>query len=98
MSESVVVTDLVAWLLPPVVVPPLVSLMAPVAAVTVELPAAVGVPETGHEMLDPAGTVAGGVGVQVPTLTPGGSPLTEHVAAAALAVALALLVHRMVPL
>lgn len=97
MSEPVVVSVAVAELLPPVVVPPLLSLVAPVVAVRVEAPAAVGVPLTGHEMLAPAATVAGGTGVQVPTVTPAGNPASEHVAAVALAVAVALLVHLSVP-
>ena len=98
MSEPVVVIDAVAELFPPVVVPPLASLVAPVVAVSVVLPVAVGVPETVHEMLEPAATVAGGVGVQVPTVTPGGSPETEHDAFVAEAVAVALFVHLSVPL
>ena len=97
MSEPDVATALVAVLLPPAVVPPLPSLVAPVVAVTVDEPGAVGVPETPHEMLAPAATVAGGVGVQTPTVTPGGRPEMEHVAAVALAVAVALLVHLTVP-
>ena len=86
-----------AELLPPAPVPPLVSFVAPVEAVTVALPGAVGVPLTAHEMLLPAATVAGGVGEQVPTVTPAGRPETLHVAAKALAVAVALLVHLTVP-
>lgn len=42
--------------------------------------------------------MAGGVGVQVPTVTPGGNPEMLHVALVALAVADALLVHLIVPL
>ena len=97
MSDPDVTTAFVAELFPPVVVPPLVSLVAPVVAVTVTEPEAVGVPETAHEMLEPAATVAGGVGVQVPSVTPGGRPLAEQVAFVALAVAVALLVQRTVP-
>lgn len=97
MSEPVVVTGLVAVLLPPVVVPPLESLVAPVDTETVVAPDAVGVPLTGHEMLAPAATVAGGVGVQVPAVTPGGRPEMAQDAAVALAVAVALLVQRIVP-
>jgi len=78
-------------------VPPLVSLVAPVVTVTVDEPLAVGVPLTGQLMLAPAATVAGGTGVQAPTVTPAGSPLTEQVAAVALAVAVAEFVHRIVP-
>lgn len=86
-----------AVLLPPVPVPPLVSLVAPVEAVRVALPGAVGVPLTGQEMLAPIATVAGTVGVQVPIVTPAGRPDSEQVAATALAVAVALLVHLSVP-
>jgi hypothetical protein len=98
ISEPATATAFVAVLLPPPVVPPLVSFAAPVEAVTVEVLAAVGVPETVQEMLAPTATVAGGVGVQVPTVTPGGRPETEHIAFTALAVAVALLVHLTVPL
>ena len=98
MSEPTVAIALLAELLPPAVVPPLTSLTAPVVTETVDVPAAVGVPLTVHEMLEPAATSAGGVGVQVPTLTPGGKPLTAQLAFVAEAVALALLVHLMVPL
>jgi hypothetical protein len=98
ISEPATATAFVAVLLPPLVTPPFVSLSAPVEAVTVDEPAAVGVPETAHEMLAPAATVAGGVGVHVPTVTPGGKPETEHDAFVAAAVAVALLVHFIVPL
>lgn len=98
MSEPLTATGLVAVLLPPPVVPPLMSLAAPVEAVAVDDPAAVGVPDTAHEMLAPAATVTGGVGVHAPTVTPGGKPETEQLADAALAVAVALLVHLIVPL
>jgi hypothetical protein len=97
MSAPPVAISWDAWLLPPVVVPPLVSLVAPVETATVVLPDVVGVPDTGQLMLAPAATVAGGVGVHVPTVTPAGKPLTAQVAAVALAVAVALLVQRMVP-
>ena len=97
ISEPATATACVVVLLPPAVVPPLVSLVAPVVAVTVTLPEAVGVPLTGHEMLKPAATVAGGVGEQVPIVTPAGRPDTAQLAAAALAVAAALFVHLMVP-
>jgi hypothetical protein len=69
-----------------------------VVTVTVVEPLAVGVPETGQEMLLPAATVAGGAGAHVPTVTPGGRPVTAQVALTALAVAVALFVHLMVPL
>ena len=97
MSELAVATALVAELLPPEPVPPLVSLVAPVTTDTFEVPEAVGVPETVQEMLLPTATVAGVVGVHVPSVTPAGRPDTAHVALTALAVAVALLVHRMVP-
>lgn len=97
ISEPEVVTDAVAVLLPPVVVPPLVSFVAPVVAVTVTAPAAVGVPNTKHEMLAPAATVAGGTGVHELTVTPAGKPLMAHVALEAGAAALTLLVQRTVP-
>ena len=97
MSEPTAVIDPVAVLLPPVVVPPFESLVAPVDTVTVVAPEAVGVPETEQEMLAPAEMVAGGAGVQVPTVTPGGKPEIKQDAAVALAVAVALLVHFTVP-
>ena len=97
MSEPLVAMACVAWLLPPEVVPPLMSLVAPVVAVTVVLPDAAGMPLTEQEMLEPAATVAGVDGVHAPTVTPGGSPVTEQLAANALAVAVALLVHSTVP-
>ena len=97
MSEPVVVRVAVAVLLPPVVVPPFESLVAPVVAVSVFAPTAVGVPLTGQEMLEPATTVAGVAGVHVPTVTPGGRPASEQDALVALAVAVALLVHLRVP-
>lgn len=75
----------------------MVSLVAPVVTDAVVVPGAVGVPETEQEIDAPTATVAGGVGVQVPTVTPGGSPEIEHVAFEALAVAVAEFVHRMVP-
>ena len=98
ISDAVVVMIPVAELLPPVVVPPTLSFEAPVVAVKVVAPMAVGVPVTGQEMLVLGATVAGGAGVQVPTVTPGGSPLMAHVAAVALTVASAVLVHLRVPL
>ncbi|MEZ5854625.1 MAG: hypothetical protein R3D67_07695 [Hyphomicrobiaceae bacterium] len=83
MSEPVGAMVLVAWLLPPLVVPPLVSLPAPVVTVTVAEAVLVGVPETVQEMLLPEATVAGGVGVHVPTVTPAGKPEMAHDAATA---------------
>lgn len=97
ISDAFVATVVDAELLPPVPVPPLVSLVAPVVAVTVTLPVAVGVPETVQEMLAPMATDAGGVGVQVPTVTPAGRPETLQLAATAAAVAEPLLVHSTVP-
>ena len=52
MSDEVVVMFAVAVLLPPAVVPPLLSLVAPVVTVTVTAPEDVGVPVTGQTMLD----------------------------------------------
>ncbi|MEZ5854621.1 MAG: hypothetical protein R3D67_07675 [Hyphomicrobiaceae bacterium] len=67
------------------VVPPLVSLVAPVVAVMVEVPAAVGVPETGQEIVAAAARDATGVaGVHAPTVNPAGSPETAQVAPSAL--------------
>ena len=97
ISDPTVAIVCVAELLPPAPVPPLVSLVAPVVALAVVDPAAVGVPDTGQMMLVPAATLAGGTGEHAPTVTPGGSPETAHVAFAAAAVALALLVHLIVP-
>ena len=97
MSDPDVTIACVAVLFPPAPVPPLLSLAAPVTTVTDVLPDAVGVPLTGHEMLAPATTIAGGVGVHAPTVTPAGSPEAAHVALAAAAVALALFVHLIVP-
>jgi hypothetical protein len=76
----------------------LVSLVAPVITEAVVTAGAVGIPDTGHEMLAPIATLAGAAGVQIPTVTPAGRPETAHVAFAAAAVADALFVHKMVPL
>ena len=97
MSEPTVAMALVAELLPPALVPPLVSLVAPVVTDAVVEPDAVGVPLTGQMMLAPAATVAGGRGEQAPTVTPGGRPVTVHVAFVALAVEAAALVHLIEP-
>ena len=97
MSEPAVAIACVAELLPPAVVPPLISFTAPVVTDTVVVPDAVGVPLTGQEIEKPAATLAGGTGEQVPTVTPGGRPLMAQLALAALAVALAALVHLIVP-
>ena len=97
MSDALDAIVALAELLPPVVVPPFVSLVAPVVAVTVVDPGALGVPLTGQLMLDPGATDAGGVGEQAPTVTPGGNPLTAHDALSALAVAAELFVHLIVP-
>jgi hypothetical protein len=59
--------------------------------------AEVGVPETGQVIEAPAATVAGGTGVQAPSVSPAGKPETLHVALVAEAVAPALFVHLMVP-
>ena len=97
ISEPTVAMACVAVLLPPLPVPPLVSLVAPVLTVAVVVPEAVGVPLTGQLMLAPATTVAGGSGEHAPTVTPGGRPLTAQVAFVALAVAAAAFVHLIVP-
>ena len=81
----------------PVLLAVLASLVAPVVTVTVDDPAAVGVPETGQEIEAPAATVAGGTGEHVPSVSPAGKPLTLQVAFVADAVAAALFVHLMVP-
>ena len=98
MSEPDVTIDAVVLLLPPAVVPPLVSLVAPVVTDTGVAPTAVGVPLIAQLILPPGSTVAGGVGEQLVTVTPGGKPATAHVAATALPVALALFAHSTVPL
>jgi hypothetical protein len=99
ISEATVATVLVAVLLPPVVRPPLVSLVAPVLAAAVVVAGAVGIPETGHEMDAPmASEAVGRVGEHVPTVTPGGRPVTAHETLVAAAVAVPLLVQRTVPL
>jgi hypothetical protein len=88
----------VAELLPPLLVPPLESLVAPVVTTTALDAAVVGVPVTGHEMLEPGATVAGGAGEQAPSTRPAGRPDTAHDALVAEAVAEPLLVHLMAPL
>ena len=72
----------------------LLSLVAPVVPVTVLLPSAVGVPDTGQVTVAPAGTLAAslqgvpdGLMVQAPTLRPLGKPVTlQRVAPVASAV------------
>ena len=98
MSAPVGESVLDAALLPPDVVPPLASLVAPVVTAIVAGVVEVGVPVTGQLMLAPAATVAGGTGVHAPTLKPAGNPEIAQPAFVALAVAAALFVHRMVPL
>ena len=98
MSEPVGDNVFEPVLFPVAVIPPLASLIAPVVTATVLEAADVGVPVTGQLMLAPAATVAGGVGVHAPRLRPAGKPVTAHDAFVALAVAVALLVQRMVPL
>lgn len=97
MSEPATATACDALLLPPAPVPPLMSLVAPVTTATVAVCDVVGVPLTGHEMLEPGATEAGVAGVQAPTVTPAGRPEIAHVALDAVADAAALLVHKMVP-
>jgi hypothetical protein len=98
MSELVGASVAVAELLPPLPVPPLESLVAPVVTTTALDAAVVGVPVTGQEMLAPGATVASGAGEQAPSTRPAGKPDTAHEALVADAVAAALLVHLMVPL
>jgi hypothetical protein len=98
MSEATTETVCVAALLPPADVLPFVSLVAPVTTETVLDEVAVGVPLMVQVMLVPAATVAGVDGEQAPTVTPAGKPVIAQDAAAALAVAVALLVHLTVPL
>jgi hypothetical protein len=81
----------------PVLLAVLGSLAAPVATVTVDEPAVVGAPETGHVMEALGATVAGGAGEQIPTVNPTGRPLMLQVALVAAAVAEAPLVHLIVP-
>ncbi len=54
-------------------------------------------PDTGQEIDGAGGDGGGGTGVQAPTVTPAGRPEMLHVADVALAVAVALLRHRIVP-
>jgi hypothetical protein len=98
ISEPRTLTPAVTVLLPPVVVPPLVSLVAPVVAVIETRPFVVGVPLTGHEIVPPGATLAGAAGVQAPTVTPAGRPEIAHVAFSAVPVAVALFRHTSVPL
>jgi hypothetical protein len=83
MSEPVVTMELVALLLPPVVMPPLPSLVAPVVSVRGEVPTAVGVPLTVHVMAAPIarGAVVNTVGRHA-TVKPTGSPAIAQVAPA----------------
>jgi hypothetical protein len=98
MSDATVAMTGDALLLPPAVVPPTVSLVAPVETETVVEPGAVGMPDTGQEIEAPAASDAtGSGGVHVPTVTPGGRPVTEHVGLIAAAVDNALFVHNTVP-
>ena len=77
------------------------SFVAPVVTTTGEVATAVGVPLIGQEILAPAAIVApaarGSADVQVPTVTPAGSPDIAQVALVAAAVAETLFVHLMVP-
>ena len=68
-------------MLPPVVVPPLMSLVAPVVKVNGDVPGAVGVPVTLQVMAAPMATVplVGTVGVQL-VLKPAGKPAIAQVA------------------
>ena len=74
------------------------SFVAPVVALTVADPAAVGVPETGHEIVPPKVTDAAGLaGVHAPSVSPAGNPLALHVAVLAATVPGAALVQTMLP-
>jgi hypothetical protein len=85
-------------LFPPVVIPPLLSLTAPVVTVTFAAAFDVGVPDTVHEIEAPAASEAAGeAGVHVPSVTPAGRFETAHVALSAAAVDVALFVHLIVP-
>jgi hypothetical protein len=86
MSEPAVLMVVAAWLLPPVVVPPLTSLPAPVVTLTAELPTAVGVPLTVQVMTPPMATVAGVAGEHT-LVRPAGRPATAQLALVAAAVA-----------
>ena len=81
-SEKAMAWHLVlVLLLPPVVVPPLTSLVAPVVKVNGDVPGAVGVPVTLQVMAAPMATVplVGTVGVQL-VLKPAGKPAIAQVA------------------
>jgi hypothetical protein len=80
ISEPAVTMVLEALLLPPLVVPPLPSLAAPVVKVNGEVPTAVGVPVTVQVMTAPTATVAkvGTAGTQT-LVKPTGKPVIEQV-------------------
>ena len=74
------------------------SFVAPVVALTVADPAAVGVPETGHEIVPPKVTDAAGLaGVHAPSVSPAGTPALQ-VAVVAATVPGAAFVQTTVPL
>lgn len=79
ISEPVTAIDVVAELLPPVPVPPLLSLVPPVVPVTVTVPVAVGVPDTEQVIAADGAIFVGGVG-EHDVVRPAGSPATAHVA------------------
>lgn len=62
-----------------VLLPRLLSFVAPVVPLTELVPAVVGIPVTEHVIVAPAATVAGGVGAQE-VVKPAGSPATEQAA------------------
>jgi hypothetical protein len=101
MSEPVVTMLLVTVLLPPFVVPPLMSLAAPVVKDSGAIPTAVGVPVTVQVIAAPTATVAkvGTAGKQT-VVKPVASPVIAQVAPilAAAVAAGAVLVHVKVPL
>ena len=86
----------VAVLLPPAVVPPLLSLVAPVVTVTVTAPEVVGVPLTGQEMMR-GGDRRRRDGRAGADGDAGGQAGDGALASVALAVAVALLRQKMVP-
>jgi hypothetical protein len=80
MSEPVVTIEPVTVLLPPAVMPPLASLVAPVVSVSGEAPTAVGVPVTVQVITAPMATVTvvGTVG-EHNVVKPAGSPAIAQV-------------------
>lgn len=92
MSEPLIVRELTAVLLPR-----LPSLTAPVVPFSVDVPVAVGVPDTVHVIDAPGATVAGGVGEQL-DVSPVGRPEIAHEALVAAIAGEFAFVHVYVPL